>query len=247
MQLGMEVALVAFDATARFRTNVPRHALIDLVDTVKAVRSSAARHALQVGLEGGSATQLTGYEAHKVFERKLPRIAITSGGESQDGGLFPGTELRNFQMLARFGSVLLARASIFEIRALPSACTTRRNGSRLNSAFSHQEELFSREWGDDPTMFALLLTCRDKEARGRYHEVAVGAVEPDYSGFIFYEDADSFIAGYGALGAGGYTSEPGTAARGTPKLDIKLRNVKTPFEGGEQAPPSEEEGGDVTS
>jgi hypothetical protein len=241
MQLGMEIALVALDAKARFRASVPRHALIDLVDTVKAVRSSAARHAFQVGLEGGSATQLTGYEAHKVFERKLRRIAAISGGDSQDGGLFPGTELRNFQVLARFGSVLLARASIFEVRALPSACTTRKNGSSLNSPFSHQEELFSLERGDDPTMFALLLTCRDKEVRGRYHEVAIGLVEPDYSGFIFYEVADSFIAGYGTSGASGETSKDEMTARGAPQLDIKLRNVKTPFEGGERPPDQSEE------
>jgi hypothetical protein len=243
MQIGMEVALPALDAKARIRASVPRPALIDYSDTVRAVRSSAARHAVQVGLEGGSATQLTGYEAHKVFERKLRGIAIAHGGGSQDGGFFPDTTLRNFQVLAQHGCVLIARATIFEVRALPSACTSRRNGSSLNWPYSRQEGLFPRERSDDPTIFALLLTCRDKELRGKYHEVAIGVIEPDYSGFIFYEDVDSFIAGYIEIAGGHVDPTDGTDAATGDGFHIKLRDVKTPFEGGEHPRLPEDESG----
>jgi hypothetical protein len=239
----MEMALAALDAKARFRAKVPRDAMISLGEGVRAIRSSAARRALQIGLIGRSATEVTGYETHKVMERKLASIAAAYGGTSREGGFFPQTELRNFQMLADFGSVLIARASIVEVRALPPRCTTRTNGSELNFPYSHQDDLFRPPMSDEPPMFALLLTCRDKEVRGKYHEVAIAVIEPDYSGFIFYEDVDTFIAGYtkGSESADDPTSETDTAA--PDGFQIKLRDVKKPFEGGEHPQLPEEESG----
>src|ERR1019366_1924912 len=50
LQTAMEIALRAFDAKTRFRANVPRGALIDLVENTRAARSAAARHAMLLGV-----------------------------------------------------------------------------------------------------------------------------------------------------------------------------------------------------
>ena len=227
--------MAALDAKALFRANVPRNALIDLVEGVRAIRSAAAQHASRLGLQGSAATQLVGYETHKVMESKLKRVADAYNGASQDGGCFPGTELRCHQMLATWGPILIARASIREARALPTSCATRKNGSSLNWPYSKQTEMGFRHPADDPPMFAMILTCRDIEVRGKFHEIAIAAMEADCSGFIFYESADTFIAGYGAPDAmsDGSSGTSPTPPSGPP-LPMQLRgDVKKPFEGGE--------------
>ena len=172
-----------------------------------------------LGLSGRAASEVTGYQTHKVVERKFAAVAAAHRGTSIDGGVFPGTALRNFQMLAVFGSVLIARATIGEVRALPKQCASRVNGSTINWPFSGQEGLFPPEPLDDPAMFALLLTCKDKEVRGRFHEIALGVIEPDHSGFIFYEFADSFISSYRSDGS----DETSVEDKPTPRLRGRFR------------------------
>ena len=233
MQTAKETALSALDPKARFRAAVPRNALIDISESVRTARSSAAKRALFLGLQGGAAAQLTGYEAHKVMELRLAAIARSYGGAPFDGGLFPRTSLRNFQMMADFDGVLIVRASIVEVWALPTRSTTRVNGSTLNWPYSKQTELYPREHSVDPPMLALLLTCRDKEVRGRYHEVAIAAMEPDHGGFIFYENVDSFIAGYESHDSGDATPDKIPTSRPQGPLPMTLRNPRVPFVGGE--------------
>lgn len=230
----------ALDAKARFRADVPRDLLLSLVEGLRDARSQAARNASLVGLDGRAATELTGYQTHKVFEKKLIRLASSRGSGAIDGGFFPGTTLRCYQGLGMFGSVLIARASIFESRALPPQCATRINGSTINWPYSRQGELLGRDPGDDLKMFALLLTCRDKEVRGKFYEVAIGAIEPDYAGFIFYENVESFIAGYDEV-----APEPvdGSGSTASSPFNLVLRNPSKPFEGGETPQPPDEEGG----
>lgn len=238
----MEMALLSLDVKARFRADVPRRALLDIVEATRAARSQAAKNAALVGLTGRAATALTGYQTHKVMEKRLAALALAYGGLSLDGGLFPGTTLRGFQVLAKFGGVLIARASIVESRALPTRCATRINGSTINWPFSGQRGLFPQDPGADPQMFALLVTCRDKEVRGKFHELAIALIEPDYSGYILYEDADSFIAGYDA--GEGHASTTGTPPMppSSGSFNIILRNPSKPFEGGESPKQPDEEG-----
>ncbi|WP_314964137.1 hypothetical protein, partial [Bradyrhizobium cosmicum] len=46
-------------------------------------------------------------------------------------------------------------------------------------------------------IFAALLVARDRERAGKIEEIAVGVIESNYEGFLYYETLDSFLAGEG--------------------------------------------------
>jgi hypothetical protein len=78
------------------------------------------------------------------------------------------------------------------------------------------------------------LTCRDRHDVGKFHEVAVAVIESDFSGFAFYEEIDSFIAGYGE-GHASAEKDKAPAPDGPAPLGIELRKDVKPFIGGEVA------------
>ncbi len=96
-----------------------------------------------------------------------------------EGATFPGTELRNYQVLGTYDRVLVGKASIVEVGTLPTRNMTRGNGARFNKHFSAQPELtgLHAPVKDDGFLYVTILTCRDRHDMEKFHEIAVAVIE----------------------------------------------------------------------
>jgi hypothetical protein len=222
------------------REDVDKDKLIDIADLLRSTRKTAGEHAGAMGLAGRQALRIAGFSAYELQAKLLPELTLGQGGVVIEDDNFPGTELRSFQPICRYGRVLFGKASIPDAGELPTRNVTRSNGAKVNVLLGSATFLPGLEPAapTEDVVYVLLLTCRDRNDLARYQHVAIAALEPDFSGFIFYESLDHFIAGYGEIcseiGTHGATS-PATAS-----LGLELKKGVTPFQG------SEAQGGDAT-
>jgi len=187
-----------------------------------------------MGLAGRFALQIAGFGAYAIQNKRLPDLTLLQGGHVIEGQNFPGTELRSYQPICRYGRVLVGKASIQDPGELPSQNITRANGATVN--VKHGSTACFPGFGPKPpvedVIYALLLTCRDRNDPERYTHVAIAVLEPDFSGFIFYESLDTFIAGYGDAGEENSGNTGAVAAGPLPGLALKKGVV--PFQGTEK-------------
>lgn len=212
------------------RECVSRDNLIDAADALRATRKTAGDHSLAMGLTGREASQIAGFSAYAIQNKRLPELTLSNGGIVIEGGTFPGTELRTYQPIHRFRRVLIGVASISDPGETPSRNITRTNGAKVNVLYGSASFLPGLE-PNPPTedvIYVLLLTCRDRNDPTKYVETAIAALEPDSSDFIFYEPLDQFILGYGEKEA---TRPPDHGAL-TP-LGLELKKGVAPFQGSE--------------
>jgi hypothetical protein len=202
--------------------------MIEHAQMVRLCRSEAGYYPKSVGLNGSRAARVIGYAAHELTEHRLAALADRFGGLVINGSHFPGTELRSYQVVAHYGRVLLGRATIADRRELPTRNITRSNGASLNRPFTLKPELpgLLPAPAVDSVLYALLLTCRDRRDASKLFEVAIGIIENDFSGFIFYQEIDQFIAGYED-----HESKPVRSAAKveTQPIGLELRKGVQPF------------------
>jgi hypothetical protein len=218
-------------AAAAIRASITREQLIDFVELLRAGRKDAGEHATALGLIGAPAARIAGLSMHEVVTQRFASLVTLHGGVVINGECFPGTVLRNYQLLGRYGRLVLGKASIARPRALPKGNFTRRNGATLNRPYSLQPDMFASRLDitDQTSIYALMLTCADRKSLMRLHEIAIAVIEPDSSGFILYEDVDAFLANYGIAGMG---DEFGGSARDR-EIQISIKSNVEPFVGGE--------------
>lgn len=225
------------------RADVPRDVLIDLADAARASRKLAGEHALGMGLAGKSANRIAGMAAHELMELRLCELTEAAGGLVLEGGCFPGTTLRSYQSLCRYGRVLIGKASISEIGALPNPNMTRANGAKLNVPYGSQTYLEGLE-PQAPTedvVYMLLLTCRDRNDVKSLAEVAIGVLEPDCSGFVMYQKVDRFLGSYDAAPV--VRDPSGDRPRSATPAGLSLKPIAAPFVGGETEPEDADDSG----
>ncbi|QJE73420.1 hypothetical protein HHL28_10250 [Aerophototrophica crusticola] len=214
------------------RKNVAREQLLEMVEALRAIRTKAGTGALSIGLKGSGLARITGLSAYEMMLLNLPETIENNGGITILGEYFPGTSLRNYQVLGKFGQVVIGCASIGDARTLPTANMTRANGALLNKPYSKQLALptFEDEFEESEAIYVLILTCRDRKDVLKLHEVAIAVIEPDFSDFILYEEMDSFIAGYAVEAI-----EPALTETSITELTLELRVDVPPFVGAENA------------
>lgn len=216
------------------REDVTKDQLIDVADLLRSTRKTAGEHAGAMGLAGRAALRIAGFSAYEIQTKMLPELTLLQGGIVIEGENFPGTELRSFQPICRYGRVLFGKASIPDPGELPTQNVTRGNGAKVNVRHGTAEFLpgLAPPAPTEDVIYALLLTCRDRNDPAKYLHVAIAVLEPDFSGFIFYESLDGFIAGYGEGKAGGVTHGATTGPAPTP-LGLELKKGVAPFQGSE--------------
>ena len=52
------------------------------------------------------------------------------------------------------------------------------------------------ELPEEEVVYAILMTVRDRENVEKIDHIALGVLEHDFSGFLFYREFDSFLGGY---------------------------------------------------
>lgn len=219
---------------ALIRVNVSKDQMIDLASLFPECRRDAAKAVEVTPLVGKARARVVGYASHEITEQRLAEVIQLHEGRVIEGQAFPGTKLRNYQVLGVYGRVLIGKASIVEAGALPTRNLTRSNGAKFNRSFSKKADipgLFVPP-PDGGFLYVTFLTCRDRYDMGKFHEIAVTVIESDFSGFAFYEEIDAFIASYGE-GSGDALTPSAPAPDGPQPLSIELRKDVKPFIGGE--------------
>lgn len=220
------------DAVKRIiREDVKKGELIDAADLLRSTRKTAGEHASAMGLAGRAALRIAGFGAYEIQTKLLPELTQLQGGVVIEGENFPGTDLRSFQPICRYGRVMFGKASIPDPGELPTQNVTRGNGAKVNVRHGTAEFLpgLAPPAPTEDVVYVLLLTCRDCNDPEKYQHVAIAALEPDFSGYIFYESLDGFIAGYGEEEAG--SGAP--AASAPAPLGLELKKGVAPFQGSE--------------
>jgi len=223
----------ADDVKRIIREDVTKSQLIDIADTLRSTRKTAGQHASAMGLAGRSASRIAGFGAYELQNIHLPALTIAHGGTVIDGENFPGTELRTYQPISQFGRTLIGKASIPDPGELPTQNLTRANGAKVNVKYATTGYLFGCEPAapTEDVIYVLLLTCRDRHDPEAYAEVAIAALEPDFSGYIFYELLDAFVAGYADGSAESTGDVPATPI--APDFGLALRKGVSLFQGSE--------------
>ena len=193
-----------------------------------------------MGLTGKAAARTVGYATHEITEDRLIQMGVVQGGIVIQGSCFPGTQLRNYQVLVEYGSIVVGKATIAEVGELPTKNLTRANGVTLNRSYAEQLELPSfsqaveaRVDSSDVPMYVTILTCRDRNNLSGLHEVAVAVIDASFESFIFYDEIDSFIAGYDAASDEGSWATGSVEAPMQP-IPLQVRKDVKPFVGGEE-------------
>ena len=193
MQVGVRV--VNHVIAALIRRAIPRSVMLDHAEIPGVARKAAAAKARELGLSGRAARCSTGMNAHLVMENHLNDLCERAGGVVIEDRVFPGTELTLHQPLSRYGRILLGRATIHERKGLPSANVTRRNGAALNRALTG--DLFDPSTDASAPFHVLLLTLPDFHDLDKIAATYLAVIAPDFGSFLFIEEIDDFIAGYG--------------------------------------------------
>lgn len=186
----------------RLRRVLPSSLILDLEDRIKA----DALHAHEVvrdGFEGLTpvrARAIEGQARFRISEQGFEEVCAEHGGHLLEGGVIPKTDLRVHQPFMRFEhegqGVILALASMPESGMLPAKNKSRLAGVTVNYELSLRLDFDGKgpKIGD---IFVTLLVARDRERAGKIEEIAVGVIESNYEGFLYYETVDSFLSGDG--------------------------------------------------
>lgn len=192
------------------RSEISRSIMLDHAEIPGVARKAAAAAARDLGLSGRDARRSTGFNAHLVMEQRLKELCESAGGVVVADRSFPGTELTLHQPLSRYGRVLLGRATIHERRGMPSANVTRRNGASINRCLTG--DLFDPSTDGNAPFHVLLLTLPDFHDLDKIAATYIGVIAPDFGSFLYIEEIDEFIAGYGAEEGASEPAQRGAAA-----------------------------------
>lgn len=186
----------------RVLSTLPRELVIDLFDV--AVSRARQAHELvrdNTDLSGRSARGLEGQARFRLMEKGFQDVCERHGGLRLDGDVIPGTDLRYYQPFMRFGGdapgVLLGLASMPARTELPVKNQSRSAGVTLNYRLTPRLDLGDGSASPKPgDIFVLLLFARDPAHAGQVEEVAIGVIDAEYAGYLFYESLEAFLAGY---------------------------------------------------
>lgn len=218
---------------ARVVDCLPRELLIDLLDAAEA----RARQAYELvrdntDLKGRSARGLEGQARFRLMEKGFQDACEARGGLPLEGDVIPGSDLRYYQPFMRFGGdapgVLLGLASMPAHRELPTKNRSRLAGVTLNYRLTPRLDLDDDGRSAKPgDIFVLLLFARDPSRSGRLEEVAIGVIDSEYQGFLFFETVETLMAAYASS-----SSEEDSAQDGPPL--VSLKKTPKPFRPPEQ-------------
>lgn len=186
--------------------------LTDLLDATHARTLEAYKLiAEHTDLRGRRARGLEGQARFRLLEKSFEDTCNAHGGVAIPDGVLPGTDLRFYQPLFRFGGdgpgIVLGLASMPGAGELPQKNKSRLSGVSLNGHLIPQlllDESVPRE-GD---IFALFLFARDKGRAGHVEEVAIGIIDGGYNAYVAYEPIHRFLAGYAPPEPEGSSGEP---------------------------------------
>lgn len=212
---------------------LPKDLIVDLIDMASARTLSAFELVRDnTDLSGRSARALEGQARFRLMEKGFQDVCERHGAIAVEGGVIPGTDLRFFQPFMRFGGrqkkgVILGFASMPVRRELPAANQSRTAGVSLNYHLTPHLDL--DDYGPKPgDIFVVFLVSRDPNRAGHVEEVAIGIIDSEYKSYLFYEAAETFLAGYAK-------PIPPSGPKGGAKL-VRLKSDRKPF-----TPPEEVE------
>ncbi|GJE40251.1 hypothetical protein [Methylobacterium persicinum] len=216
----------------RLTSALPRDLLLDLLD-MSTARALQAHEVIRdhTDLKGKNARGAEGQVRFRLMEKGFQDVCELHGGIALAGGLLPGTELNFYQPFMRFegdrGGVVLALASMPGRRELPTKNQSRASGVTLNYHLTPRLCLDA----SDPKpgdIFVLLLVARDPARSGKVDEIAIGAIDSNYSTYLFYETVEAFMANYVIISEPKTAPEAASAAEAKPSL-VKLKAARKPF------------------
>ncbi len=194
--------MTADEIKARIVSTLPRDLLIDLLDT--AVARARQAHELirdNTDLTGRGARGLEGQARFRLMEKGFQDTCELHGGMRLEGDVIPGTDFRYYQPFMRFGAdkpgVLLGLASMPAPSELPTKNRSRLAGVTLNYHLTPRLDLEGDGRIAKPgDIFVLFLFARDPSQGGRLEEVAIGAIDTEYQGFLAYETVETLMEAY---------------------------------------------------
>lgn len=209
----------------RILASLPRELVVDLLDVAVSRAREAFDLVRKTDLGARSARALEGQARFRLMEKGFQDSCEQHGGVRLDGDVVPGTELRYYQPFMRFGSsepgVLLGLASMPARSELPTKNRSRLAGVTLNYSLTPYLDLDGKGTSPQPSdVFALLLFARDPTRAGHIDEVALGAINGGYSGYLVYKSIESFLTGYNA---------DATSATEEPTAQVTLKKVRKAF------------------
>jgi hypothetical protein len=229
------------DIKCRLITALPRHLVLDLLDMAVA-RTLKAHELVRDGtdLSGRGARALEGQARFRLMEKGFQVVCEQHGAVALEGGVIPNTDLRFFQPFMRFGGseagVVLGFASMPARHEMPVKNQSRAAGVSLNYHLTPRLDLDDQ--GPKPgDIFVLFLVARDPGRAGKIEEVAVGVIDAEYAGYLFYEPVETFVAGYA-------TPTEVTDADARPEL-VRLKTKRKQFKPPEVPDPKDKAGGDA--
>ena len=176
-----------------------RELLLDLEDRARAEALKAFEMVRdRSGLDRKRARELEGQARFRMMEQGFEEVCTLHGGHLLEGGVVPATDFKVFQPFMRFevqgGGVIFGLAAMPDRQLIPGKNKSRLAGVTLNYHLSPRLDLDGRgpRIGD---VFVLLLVSRDKTKAGLLNEIAIGVVNAEYSGFLFYEALEQFLSG----------------------------------------------------
>ena len=221
--------------------NVPRDAIIDLADRVRAGTATAHRVISEgTDLDPRRRNRASGMLRFHINEKGFEDVTRFYGGIPLLNGQLPNIELSVHQPYQQFGQVLLGFASATEPGTAPTKNKSRSNAAQLNLDFMQN---LGAEPKKSDTLFALLVAYRDWGNPGKIAEIGVGMLASDNTHFVFYERLETFVARYAP--ARGNNVVPLDPASTRPPL-VSLKNPSQPFAPSEKSThPSQEKSEDV--
>lgn len=230
----------------RLRAILSRDLLIDLEDRLRAESVKAYEMIRDhSGLTRKRAREAEGQARFRMCEQGFEDVCALQGGHLLEGSVIPMTDLKIYQPFMRFEQeshgVILALATMPETGSLPVKNKSRLAGVTINYDLSLRLDLDGTgpKVGD---IFAVLLVSRDRERAGKIEEIALGVIESNYEGFLYYEPLDGFLADTVEVEPDDDRPAP-PAEVVTAAPQVTLKKVMTPFVPPEAPKPDEEEGG----
>ncbi|WP_156918186.1 hypothetical protein [Bradyrhizobium sp. Cp5.3] len=231
---------------SRLRTVLSRNLLIDLEDRIKA-EALRAHEVVRDGFEGLTPLRARGLEGQARFrscEQGFEDVCSLHGGHLLEGGVMPKTDLRIHQPFMRFEhegqGIILALASMPATGALPAKNKSRLAGVSVNYELSLRLD-FDGTGPKIGDIFVALLVARDRDRAGKIEEIAVGVIESNYEGFLYYEPLNSFLAGEDGVAPDVPPPTP-IAPPEAEQPQVMLKKVMRPFVPPEAPTVNKEEG-----